>query len=70
MLYLVITNIATNIALLLLLALILTRTPLFRQVLLNEGIFSSEEEREGQSLKYQIIMERYCSSMLSRFSRS
>ena len=56
MLYFVITNIATSIALLLLLALILTRMPFFRQVLLNEGIISSEEEREGQSLKYQIIV--------------
>ena len=40
MLYFVITNIATSIALLLLLALILTRMPFFRQVLLNEGEYA------------------------------
>ena len=56
MLYFVITNIATSIALLLLLALILTRMPFFRQVLLNEGEYASEEERAGQALKYQIIV--------------
>ena len=54
MLYLVITNIATNISLLLLLALLLTRLPVFRQILLYEST-AAEKGEGGGVLKKRLI---------------
>ena len=54
MLYLVITNIATNIALLLLLALLLTKIPFFREILLYDGR-GTEETEKGRIWKRQLI---------------
>ena len=55
MLYLVVTNIATNISLLLLLALVLTRIPFFRDIILYSGGSDAEEGREN-GLKKQLMM--------------